>query len=74
MHLRPSGQLAGFSLDEGRTWTGHLCFYEGRTTSYNSVEEVAPDLLLVVYDREQLDQSGNTRWETVGTAVTVKRR
>ena len=70
---RPGNWLA-FSLDEGHTWTGHFCFYEGRTTSYNSVEEVAPDVLLVVHDRQQLDDSGNTQWQTVGTMVTVKRQ
>ena len=70
---RPGNWLA-FSLDEGHTWIGHFRFYEGRTTSYNSVEEVAPDVLLVVYDRQQLDDSGSTQWQTVGTTVTVKRR
>jgi hypothetical protein len=70
---RPGNWLA-FSLDEGRTWTGHFCFYTGPTTSYNSVEEVAPGVLLVVYDRQQLDPGGNMRRETVGTTVTVKRR
>jgi hypothetical protein len=70
---RPGNWLT-FSFDEGHTWTGHFCFYDGRTTSYNSVEEVAPDVLLVVYDRHQLDDSGNTQWQTVGTTVTVNRR
>lgn len=70
---RPGNWLA-FSLDEGRTWTGHFCFYNGPTTSYNSVEEVAPDELLVVYDRRQLDPSGHLRPEIVGTTVTLRRR
>ncbi|NLY03166.1 MAG: exo-alpha-sialidase, partial [Rhodopirellula sp.] len=70
---RPGNWLA-FSLDEGRTWTGHFCFYSGPTTSYNSVEEIAPNTLLVVYDRQQLDDGGNLRRETVGTKVTVVRR
>ena len=70
---RPANWLA-FSLDDGRTWTGHFCFYNGPTTSYNSVEEIAPDVLLVVYDRRQLDPDGNLRPEIVGTTVTLKRR
>jgi hypothetical protein len=68
------GNWLAFSLDEGRTWTGHFCFYHGPTTSYNAVEEVAPDVLLVVYDRRQLDSSGNLRPEIVGTTVTLRRR
>lgn len=70
---RPGNWLA-FSLDEGRTWVGHSCFYTGATTSYNSVEEIAPDELLVVYDRRKLDADGNSRSEVVGTRVTVRRR
>jgi hypothetical protein len=70
---RPGNWLA-FSLDEGKTWTGHFCFYNGPTTSYNSVEEVSPDVLLVVYDRRQLDANGNLRPEIVGTTVTLHRR
>ncbi len=70
---RPGNWLA-FSADDGRTWTGHFCFYNGPTTSYNSVEEVAPGELLVVYDRRQLDPSGNLRPEIVGTTVTLRRR
>lgn len=69
---RPGNWLA-FSLDEGRTWTGHFCFYNGPTTSYNSVEEIAPGTLLVVYDRRQLDPGGSLRQEMVGTTVTVRR-
>jgi hypothetical protein len=30
-------------------------------------------MLLVVYDRQQLDESGNMRQETVGMTVIVKR-
>lgn len=70
---RPGNWLA-FSLDEGRTWGGHFCFYNGATTSYNTVEEVAPGKLLVVYDRQQLDPGGNMRREIVGQTVTVRRR
>jgi hypothetical protein len=70
---RPGNWLA-FSLDEGHTWIGQLCFYDGHTTSYNSVEEVAPGRLLVVYDRKQLDAAGNMCQEIVGQTVTVKRR
>ena len=70
---RPGNWLA-FSLDHGRTWTGHFCFYAGATTSYNSVEEVAPDKLLVVYDRRGVNDDGESSHEVVGTYVTVKRK
>lgn len=69
---RPDNWLA-FSLDDGRTWTGHLCFYRGPTTSYNSVEEVSPGELLVVYDRVGLGPDGNRRSYLVGTFVRVTR-
>ncbi|MBM4049106.1 MAG: exo-alpha-sialidase, partial [Planctomycetes bacterium] len=69
---RPGNWLA-FSLDDGRTWTGHFCFYDGPTTSYNSVEEVAPDTLLVVYDCQRLDETGNLARAVEGVYVTVKR-
>lgn len=70
---RPGNWLA-FSLDNGHTWLGHFCFYDGVTTSYNSVEEVEPDTLLVVYDVQQLDASGNLVRQVLGKRVTVKRR
>jgi len=70
---RPGNWLA-FSLDAGRTWTGHFCFHTGPTTSYNSVEEIAPDVLLVVHDCRQLGPDGNLRPEIVGTTVTVRRQ
>ena len=69
---RPDNWLA-FSLDDGKTWTGHLCFYQGATTSYNSIEEVAPDTLLVVYDRRALNADGNDVSGVVGTYFTVVR-
>ena len=81
---RPGNWLT-FSLDGGYTWKGHFCFYDGRTTSYNSVEEVAKDTLLVVYDRQVRDDEGNRKpkalvnevnmsWEAAGMYVTVKRK
>ena len=51
---RPDNWLA-FSRDDGKTWIGHFSFYQGPTTSYNSLAEVAPGKLLVVYDRAGLD-------------------
>ena len=54
---RPGNWLA-FSLDDGRTWTGHFCFHTGPTTSYNSVEEIAPDVLLVVMDATVPQEDG----------------
>jgi len=68
---RPGNWLT-FSLDGGYTWKGHFCFYDGRTTSYNSVEEVKKDRLLVVYDRQVDNDEGNMSWEVAGTYVTVK--
>ncbi len=70
---RPGNWLA-FSLDQGKTWTGHFRFYEGSTSSYNSVEEVAPGRLLVVYDREGLTADGQQAPEVVGTYFTVQRK
>ena len=69
---RPANWLA-FSLDEGQTWTGHFCFYTGLTSSYNSVEEVEPDKLLVVYDRGWANDDGETSRELVGTYFMVSR-
>lgn len=70
---RPDNWLA-FSLDEGRTWQGHFCFYQGPTTSYNSLAEIAPGRLIVVYDRASLGPDGNQQRGTVGTFFTVTRR
>jgi hypothetical protein len=70
---RPGNWLM-FSLDDGHTWLGHFCFHNGATTSYNSVEEVEPDALLVVYDGQQLDPGGNHVRQVMGQRVTVKRR
>lgn len=70
---RPDNWLA-FSLDDGKTWTGHFCFHRGASTSYNSVEEVSPGTLLVVYDRRALAPDGNNQAGVVGTFFTVKRR
>lgn len=67
---RPDNWLA-LSRDDGKTWIGHWCFYRGATTSYNSVEEVAPGTLLVVYDRMGIDADGNQGKATVGTFVHV---
>lgn len=70
---RPGNWLT-FSLDSGRTWTGHFCFYDGPTTSYNSVEEVAPGRILVMYDQQSYDKHGNPAHGVVGTFFSVKRQ
>ena len=70
---RPDNWLA-FSLDNAETWTGHFSFHKGPSTSYNSVEEVSPGRLLVVYDQRGLAPDGNQRSGIVGTFFTVKRR
>ena len=67
---RPDNWLC-FSLDGGKTWVGHLCFYQGASSSYNSVEEVAPGKLLVVYDRTRVDAEGNMASVVVGRFVEV---
>ncbi|MBM3501186.1 MAG: exo-alpha-sialidase [Armatimonadetes bacterium] len=69
---RPDNWLA-FSLDDGRTWVGHTCLYQGATTSYNSVEEVEPGKLLVVYDSHSLDADGNPAKGIRGQFVQVQR-
>ena len=71
---RPGNWLA-FSLDDGHTWIGHFCFYQGGlTTSYNSVAEVAPDRLLVVYDRTIVNDDGERQRDVVGTYFRVGRK
>jgi len=69
---RPGNWLA-FSLDEGKTWAGHFRFYTGLTSSYNSIEEVEPGKLLVVYDRGCANDDGEASRELVGTYFTVRR-
>jgi len=71
---RPGNWLA-FSLDDGQTWTGRFCFYQGGlTTSYNSVEQVATSQVLVVYDRGVVNDDGDVERDVVGTHFTVKKR
>lgn len=70
---RPDNWLA-FSLDDGKTWIDHLCFYQGPTTSYNTVEEVEPGRLLVVYDRQALNPDGDMAKGVVGMFVDVERQ
>ncbi len=70
---RPGNWLT-FSLDSGRTWVGHFCFDDARTTSYNSVEEVGPGRVLVVYDRQGYDKGGNPFGGAFGTFFDVRRR
>ena len=69
---RPDNWVA-FSLDDGKTWVGHTCIYQGRTTSYNTIEEVAPGKLLVVYDRQALDADGNLNSGVVGQFMAVEK-
>ena len=79
------GNWLVFSIDDGKTWKGAFCFYKGAnwgaSSSYNTVLEVSPDTLLVVYDR--LVESGNpkanvwvdkSQFEIVGTFFSVKRK
>jgi hypothetical protein len=79
------GNWLVFSMDDGKTWKGAFCFYKGAnwgaSSSYNTVLEVSPDTLLVVYDR--LVEGGNpkanvwvdkSQFEIVGTFFSVKRK
>ncbi len=68
---RPDNWLM-FSLDQGKTWVGHFRFHHGTSTSYNSIEEVAPNKLLVVYDRDELDADGRVKRDVLGTYFTVE--
>lgn len=64
-YSRPDQWLI-FSTDDGLTWKGAFDF--GPSDSYNSILEVAPDTVLVVWSRP-----GGGSYETVGTFFTVKR-
>ncbi len=70
---RPGNWLT-FSLDSGKTWIGHFCFFDGESTSYNCVEEVSPGVILVTYDRQIFDENGDRWWGLVGTFFTVTRQ
>jgi photosystem II stability/assembly factor-like uncharacterized protein len=71
------GNWLVFSRNHGHTWEDALCFYNGggypATSSYNTVLEVARDVLLVIYDRNANTSSkGPPRHEIVGTFFTVR--
>ncbi len=79
------GNWLVFSIDGGRTWKGAFCFYKGLnfggSSSYNTVLEVSPDTLLVVYDRlvDGGDPKANVwvqkdQFEIVGTFFSVKKK
>jgi hypothetical protein len=73
---RPGNWLV-FSKDDGHTWQGGFCFYQGEygvTSSYNTVLEVAPDTILVIYDRKPVDKPGALPHEIVGTFFTVRKK
>jgi hypothetical protein len=69
---RPGNWLM-FSLDQGKTWTAGILFHAGPSSNYNSIEEVAPNRLLVVYDRQTLNPDGELAPEVVGTYFSVRR-
>jgi len=70
---RPGDWLM-FSLDQGETWVGHFCFHQGPQPndcgSYDWIEEIAPDTLLVAYGQTDLNDRKKT--EILGTYFTVK--
>jgi len=67
---RPDSWLM-FSLDDGKTWTGHFCFHKGQGPDYNLVEEVAPDTLLVIHNHRR---DADDKYDVMGLNVTVRRR
>ena len=70
---RPGDWLM-FSLDQGETWVGHFCLHKGPRPSdcesYDWIEEIAPDTLLVTYGRT--DPNDRKQSEILGTYITVK--
>ena len=68
------GNWLVFSTDGGKTWKGAFCFYKGvnwgASSSYNTVLEVSPDMLLVVYDR--LVKGGNPTQTSVSKRISLK--
>jgi hypothetical protein len=60
------------STDNGHTWQEGFRFYDGgpypSCSSYNSIFEVAPNTILVIYDRQPKNGQGH---EIVGTFFTV---
>lgn len=70
---RPGNWLV-FSTDDGRTWKGALSFYQGWSSQYNTVLEVAPDTIIVIYDRATADAQGTPGHEIVGTFFTIRKK
>ena len=70
---RPGDWLT-FSLDEGESWINNFCFNQTAEPndcgSYDWLEEVAPDRLLVIYSRT--DPNNCMISEIIGTSFTVK--
>ncbi len=66
------GNWLTFSKDNGRTFLNWFCFYNGgaypSTSSYNSIFEVAPNKIMVIYDRTPANGQGH---EIVGTFFTI---
>ena len=64
-----------FSTDDGRTWGGEFCIYEENTSSiYNNVLTVAPDTILLIYDRRPPNSQADSDREIAGTFITVKKK
>jgi Neuraminidase (sialidase) len=68
---RPANWLV-FSTDNGHTWQGTYRFQRGKSSQYNTVLEVAPDTILVIYDRQAAGQ-GDPPQEIVGTFFTIQK-
>jgi hypothetical protein len=70
---RTTGGWLTFSVDDGHSWIGHLQFYAGATTSYGSVVEIAPDTVVVAWNRVGIGADGNPENNLVATTFSVKR-
>lgn len=68
------GDWLQFSLDEGETWIGRLEFFDGPSSGYNSLTELAPDRLLVVYNRMTFNANGDKCDDVFGMFIHVERR
>ncbi len=72
------GDWVMFSLDDGHTWLGHFCLYNGAlgydAGNYDWILPVAADTVLVAYARTDPNDPDGLKNVIVGTYVTVKRK
>lgn len=74
---RPKCQLAFCTDTDGASWTDPITIFDGPSTCYTSLREVAPDTLLYVHDVTpagwEKPQPGKFH-QIIGRFVTVKRK